>query len=160
MRIDGTTRESVLHVALNMRQSDVDEFLAMSHAHDRRVLAALLIDKYENHADGFCFSSDDGEPIGVGAMVYARPNVVTLMFFATEKFASIANPLAKFTKQRLFPQYRETGVHRIECVSMAGYTTMHRWIRLVGLQEEAVMRGYGRNGETFHQFAWVKDDVR
>jgi hypothetical protein len=160
MMIDAPSRAHVLHVVTNMRQSDVDEFIALSPAQDRRVLSHLLLEQYQEHPEGFCFSADDGEPVGVGAMVQARPNVVTLMFFATEKFTMIAGPLARFTKQRLFPRYRDAGVHRIECVSIAGYAPMHRWIQMVGLQEEAVMKGYGKGGETFHQFAWVRDDVR
>ena len=160
MKIDGPTRESVRHIVDNMRQSDIDEFQAVSAVENVDMLRDLLVERYGEHPDGFCFLANDGAPIGAGAMIQARPNVVTLMFFATEAFVSIANPLARFTKQRLFPRYRDAGVHRIECVSMAGYTAMHRWIRMVGLEEEAVMKGYGRNGETFHQFAWVRDDVR
>lgn len=159
MRIDGPTRESVLHVVLNMRQSDEREFIAVSHAHDRRSLSHILLDKYESHPDVICAWNDD-EPVAVGAMLETRPNVATLMFFATDKFETIAKPLTRFIRQRLFVRCKNVGVHRIECASIAGYPEAHRWIRALGLQEEAVMRGYGRNGETFHQFAWVKDDVR
>jgi hypothetical protein len=160
MMIDAPTPGAVRYVASGMRRSDIDEFMALSPVNTEQELKASLIENYGEHPDGFAFFADDNEPIGVGAMVQARPNVVTLLFFATEKFTEIAGPLARFTKQRLFPRYRDAGVHRIECVSIAGYAPMHRWIQMVGLQEEAVMKGYGKGGETFHQFAWVRDDVR
>lgn len=159
MKVDVPSPDRVAHVVANLRQSDVDEFLALSAATDRAALADILVEKYSEHPAGYCFLDGD-EPVGVGAMIEARPNVITLMFFGTEKFAGIANPLAKFTRQRLFPRYRDAGAHRIECVSIEGYAQMHRWIRTVGLSQEAVMPGYGKGGETFIQFAWVADDVR
>jgi hypothetical protein len=158
MRIEGPTRESVAHVIRHMRESDAQEFLAVSHAPDREALAHILQDRYESHPDTIVAWGD--EPIAVGAMLETRPNVATLMFFATDQFPSIATSLTKFIRQRLFARCKNVGVHRIECTSIAGYRETHRWIKALGLQEEAVMRGFGRNGETFHQFAWVRDDVR
>ena len=159
MKIDGPSYERVLHVVSNMRSSDVTEFLALSPAGDRRALSAVLLEKYQAH-DGVICASDDIAPIAIGAMIELRPNVITLMFFATDRFPLIAAPLTRFIRQRLFPRYRNIGVHRIECVSIAGYEEAHKWIRVLGLQEEAILPGYGKRGETFHQFAWVSDDVR
>lgn len=159
MRIDGPSIAHVRAVADSMRETDVAEFLAVSHASRREQLADLLVAKYGEADDTFCFSDGD-KPVAVGAMVHARPNVITLMFFATEHFTQIALPLARWTRNHLFPRYRNVGVHRIECVSIAGYSQAHKWIRLLGLQEEATMPGYGKNGETFHQFAWVAEHVR
>ena len=36
---------------------------------------------------------------------------------------------------------------------------LHRWLGIIGLKREAALRGFGKNGETFHQFAWVADHV-
>ena len=33
----------------------------------------------------------------------------------------------------------------------------HRWLKSMGLREEAVLPAFGRNGETFIQFARVRD---
>ncbi|MBZ9706064.1 hypothetical protein LB543_04935 [Mesorhizobium sp. ESP7-2] len=147
----------VRYVADNMREKDVEEFLAVSFARNRGELADSLVERYGAHQHAFGFSDDDDTPVGVGAMVEGRPNVITLMFFATPLFNKLALPIARFTKRRLFPGYIETGVHRIECISIAGYEEAHRWIRLCGMSEEGVFRGFGKRGETFHQFAWVAD---
>src|SRR5690606_23608090 len=95
------------------------------------------------------------EPVAAGAMVGARPNVITLMFFATDDFPKIALPLTRFITKNLFQKYRDNGVHRIECVSIEGYDEAHRWIKILGLHHEAVFPGFGKNGEAFHQFAKV-----
>jgi len=159
LRADVPTIDAVRYVAGRMRAKDVEEFIALSFAADAAALADDLVKRYATHSDGVCFF-DANEPVGVGAMVEARPNVRTLMFFATDSFPNIALPIARFTKRILFPKYREAGAHRIECISIDGYEEAHRWIDLVGMSHEGAMRGYGRNGETFHHFAWVADNVR
>ncbi|GLO68646.1 hypothetical protein MACH17_01630 [Phaeobacter inhibens] len=50
---------------------------------------------------------------------------------------------------------RDEGVHRIECLTLADLHVAHRWMEMLGLSEEATLRKYGRNGETFKQFSWV-----
>lgn len=160
MMIDGPSAEHVCYVAENMREADIREFLAISHATTADDLASGLVSRFSDHPEVFCFSTDESVPVAVGGMIQARPNVVTMMFFATDDFSSIALPLAKFTKQRLFPRYRKLGVHRIEAISIDGHGEAHRWIEIVGMKREGEpMRGYGKGGETYHQFAWVSDDV-
>jgi hypothetical protein len=90
-------------------------------------------------------------------MLLHRPNVATLLFFATDDFGgAVAADFTRFVKQRLFPGYVEKGVHRIECAALAEYDEMHRWLKVLGLVREAVMLGFGRGGETYMQFSWVK----
>lgn len=157
MRIDAPSRADILSVALAMRERDYDEFSALSFADDRTALAEALADRYAGRDDTFCAYAGD-EPVAVGAMVQGRPNVVTLMFFATERMPEIGLALTKFITQRLFPAYRAKGVHRIECVSLEGYEEVHRWIEVLGLRREAgPFQGFGRRGEAFIQFAWVAD---
>lgn len=160
MRIDAPLRADVRHVAENMRQKDIVEFRAISRAESTDELAEALVERYGDRGDTICARLDDGTPVAVGAMIESRFNVVTLLFFATDDFPQIAMALTKFIVQRLFPRYRNAGVHRIECVSHVGYTEAHRWIETLGLEKEAEMPGYGRNGETYFQFAWVDDRVR
>lgn len=153
------SEKDLRYVAENMRDRDVAEFMAVSHAETRAGLVDDLVARYAQHPGLICGFADN-EPTAIGAMVAARPNVITLMFFATEKFSKIAIPLTRFIRQRLFPRYINDGVHRIECVSIDGYEETHRWIEALGLQHEARHEGYGRNGETFHTFAKVFPDAR
>lgn len=151
--------EDVRVVARGMRQSDVDEFLAVSPARDREELAQSLLDRFGGHPAAIAVHDDAG-PVCIGAGIEGRPNVVTLLFFATDRFPAAAIGVARFATRQLFPAYRRAGAHRIEAVSIDGYDEAHRWIGLLGLKHEATMPGYGKNGQTFHQFAWVADDVR
>ncbi|MCW4115671.1 hypothetical protein NPA31_011920 [Aurantimonas sp. MSK8Z-1] len=159
MRIEAATREDVERVAQAMRQSDVDEFLAVSWAADRHALADSLVERFGQHPDALCFSLDE-RPVGIGALIEWRPNVVTILFFATDEFPRIAMAVARFMRARMLPEYRAAGIHRIECIVSAAYTAAQRWIEIVGLTREAEMPGYGRGGETFLQYAWTADHVR
>lgn len=156
MRLSKPTYEGVRAVAVAMRRHDVTEFLAVSPHEDEKALAFALEARYGARDDTYLVWDDHSRPIAVGAMVQHRPHVVTLMFFATDDFPRIAHALTRFIVKKLFPQYRAFGAHRIECVSIDGYAETHRWIEALGLKQEAVMPGYGRGGETFLQFAWVR----
>lgn len=157
--IEAPTPDAVRHVALHMRDADVREFMSISFAEDRAQLAASLVEAYGEHPAALCFFADE-EPVGVGALIEGRPNVTTLLFFATDEFRAVALGIARFTKHRLFPRYRDDGIHRIEAISIDGHDDAHRWIEMVGLKREAVIPGYGKNGEAYHQFAWVSEHVR
>jgi len=159
MRIDAASPASVAAVAQAMRAADVREFMALAPARDRVELAENLVSQWGHSEHAICASDETG-PVSIGAMVPGRRNVVTLLFFATDRFPGIAIDLTRFVTRRLFPRYRERGVHRMECVSIAGHEAAHRWIQLLGLEREAEMPGYGQGGETFLQFAWVSDAVR
>lgn len=150
--------EHVRSVAERMRASDAAEFMAVSFAEDRRQLADMLVQRYGDSADAYAFSLGD-VPVAVGAMVEGRPNVITIMFFATDDFDRIALDLARFCKRRLFPRYRNAGAHRIECIAIDDQPANHRWIEMLGMKHEATLRGFGKGGETFRQFAWVADDA-
>lgn len=159
MRIEPGTVEHLRYVAENMRESDVREFLALSPAQDKAELARSIVAAFGRRRDMIA-AMKSGVPIAVGAAMENRPNVLSLLFFATDEFPRIAAPLTSFIVRRLFPPLVAAGAHRIECASHEDHKAAHRWIGILGLSREAVMEGFGKNGETFYQFSWVREDVR
>lgn len=156
VRIEPASPGDVEAVALRMRERDVAEFLAVSWATTREELASSLASRYGARPDVMC-GFHDGEPACIGGTIEARPNVLTLLFFATEAFPHILFPVTRFIRNELFARLKSAGVHRIEAVSMIGHAESHRWLRTLGLEREGPpMRGYGKNGEDFVQFAWVR----
>lgn len=156
MLISAATPDDIRHVALNMRDADFDEFSALGWTTGRDDLAALLVARFEN-SGCLCARSDDGERIAVGALVQIRPNVGSLLFYATDLFPEIANSLTRFIVRYLFADAMAAGMHRIEAVSKADHHQAHRWIEALRLKREATFPGYGRRGETYIQFSWVSD---
>ncbi|QIG74318.1 hypothetical protein EVC08_006 [Rhizobium phage RHph_N65] len=154
MKIDPVSVADVAFVATHMRDRDYEEFSAVSPADDRPALAQLLSARYGDRPDVMCGSAD-GTPICIGGTIEARPNVITLLFFATDDFPKIALPITRFIRKNLFPKLIAAGAHRIEAVSMAGYDQTHAWLRTIGLEQETgLMHGYGKRGEAFVQFSW------
>ncbi len=147
----------ILEVAMLMRATDYEEFAAVAPADNRADLTRLLLARYGDRRDVLCVSHKN-IPVAIGGALELRPRVLTLLFFATPEFAGVYAPLTRFIKQRLFPPLVAAGAHRIEAVSMESHTDAHRWIEALGLEKEGPpMRGYGKRGESFQQFAWVGD---
>lgn len=156
MIVEPALPNDVAKVAAAMRQRDRDEFMPMTHFERHEQLVKSLVQRFGGHPDVFTVFADPG-PVAVGGMLLHRPNVATLLFFATDDFGGkVAADFTRFVKQRLFPGYIAKGVHRIECQSLDGYEEVHRWLGVLGLEREALLRRFGRGGEDYVQFAKVE----
>lgn len=157
MTIEPAAKIDVFNVAKDMRADDYAEFSAVSHASNRTELARGLAERYGDRHDVLVGTWKDN-PVCIGGFVMARPNVVSLLFFATDEFRHIGLGITRFIRQNLFPKLEAQGVHRFEAVSMATHVSAHKWLRTLGLAVETEpMRGYGRDGQDFIQFAKVRD---
>lgn len=159
MRIVEPTFTDVYTVARDMRTADYKEFSGVHFSETRIDLANILASRFHDRND-IMVGHDDRGAVCVGGTIEARPNVVTLLFFATDRFAGIALPITRFIKRNLFPKLIERGIHRIEAVSLAENVASHQWLELLGLQPETgALRGFGKNGEAYMQFSWSADNV-
>lgn len=140
-----------------MRERDYAELSAMTGWLSRRHAADSLVVRYSHMESVECVKLPDGTPVGIGGPLWMRPNVATLLFFATDDFRSVAMDLTRYMRRSLIPDIKAQGAHRIECLSLDTYTEMQTWVRTFGLRREGVLRAYGCNGEDFASFAWVKD---
>jgi hypothetical protein len=152
--IDVATAEQVHAVALNMRDRDFTEFRATSFHDTRGDLADDLAARYGGRDDVLC-GTLDGAPVCIGGTIETWPGVMTLLFFATPRFPKIGLEISRFIRNQLFPRYEAAGIHRIQAVSLAGYTEVHDWLNLLGLRKEAELRAFGKGGEDFLQFGRV-----
>jgi hypothetical protein len=155
MRVEVATAEQIYQVGAAMRDRDYAEFSAMSHVADREMAAQGLVDRYAGLSSVRCAMMDDGTPVGIGGPLWLRPNVATLLFYATDDFTKLVHPLTRYMRHTLMPSVKAEGAHRIECMSLATYTEMQTWVELFGLRPEARLRAYGRNGEDFISYAWL-----
>jgi hypothetical protein len=154
VRVEEGSNAALNEVATNIRASDVEEFLAINFIDTRADLIGLLLARYTGRRDTYA-AFDGDRAVAFGAMVEARPNVITCGFFATDHFQPVAGRVARFIRKSLFPAYWDAGVHRIECTALARHGEARRFIELLGMHQEAVLQRYGKDGEDFHQFAWV-----
>lgn len=155
MKIEAVTEANIRYVAERMRERDVAEFSAMSYFSDRQNAADLLVENYAEYPGLECCTLDDGTPVGIGGVIWTRPNVASMLFFATDDFDKIVVSLTRHSAKNIFSPAKVIA-HRIECFSLASYTQMQQWVELFGLRKEAVLSQYGKNGEDFFVYAWVK----
>lgn len=150
--IEKATAEQIYDVALNMRVRDFDEFIATSQFDTREELASDLARRYGGRDDVLCVSVDD-EPICIGGAIQTWPGVFTLLLFATPEFRRIGLETTRFITRELFPGVEAAGGHRIQAVSLDGYSEVHAWLTALGLQREGTLHRFGKNGEDYAQFA-------
>ena len=159
LRIAEPTYTDVYNVARHMRSDDFREFSGVHDTDDPIELARKLADTYHSYS-GVMVGHDDRGAVCVGGTIEARPNVITLLFFANDRFPGIALPITRFIRNNLFPKLVDRGIHRIEAVSMAAHTQSHAWLKTIGLTSETEpLRGFGKRGEAYIQFSWVAADV-
>lgn len=149
--IEVATPDQVFDVALKMRDRDFAEFIGTSFCDTREELASDLARRFGGRDDVLCVSVD-GEPICIGGTVETWPGVMTLLLFATPEFPRVGLEVTRFVTKQLFPRYEAAGVHRIQAISLAAHTEVHAWLRSLGLEQEAEMKAFGKNGEDYLQF--------
>ena len=138
-----------------MRVRDRDEFEAVFGNERAAEIPALLAERYGRRSDCFVCYRVRGAPVVCGGFLELRPRTVSLLMFATDELPTIGLPFTRWVRQRMSNMER-AGVHRFECMTLAGYFSMHRWLGLLGLEREGEHHGWGANGERFLSYARTK----
>jgi hypothetical protein len=154
MKLGNATVSDIYHVAMAMRDADYQEFVALADCDDRDTLARQLVARLAN--TDLVVAYHGNKPVAIGGAVCHRPNVATMMFYATDDFPKVGLGVTRFVKRQYIPALHEQGIHRLECVSHADHKWAHEWLVGLGFYIEASMAGFGKNGEMYHQFAKVK----
>ena len=156
MILCGADRRDVFHVAMEMRERDYEEISCLTFAQNREELANYLADSYAAHQNVYaCGTSKDG-PIAIIAYIPVRPGVWSLGLFATDKFQKVGRFLTKAIIRDIIPALDRGNAHRVEAQSIEGYDQVHRWLEFIGLKKESDLPGFGRNGENFVNFTYVR----
>lgn len=152
MHVIEANLHSALHVATFMREMDAKEIYALMWEDNPEDVAI----RYMQCPYKFILCNDDREPVacfGGAPVCNGRWNV---WMFATDKWGKIALSATKWARRRFMKGIAATGAHRVDVKSIEGHTVAHRWMEFLGAEHEAVHPYYGRNGETFHTYAWLK----
>jgi len=150
--------EEVYNVALNMRERDFEEIDALRWSEGREELAQGLCNELGNFQNVFVCGDDDG-PVAIVCYIPLRRGVWSLGLFATDSFQNIGSFLTKRIIREIIPALDHGGAHRVECQSIVGYDQVHAWLEFLGLREECLLKGFGKNGEDFKTFSWVRDEA-
>tara|TARA_R110000803_G_scaffold87023_1_gene153602 strand:- start:2958 stop:3464 length:507 start_codon:yes stop_codon:yes gene_type:complete len=150
--------QDIFTVAQKMRDKDFNEISSLLYVDDRDELAFNLSNKISNFETVYVVG--DTEPVAIVSYIPVRPGVWSLGMFATDKFKSVGLYLTKRIIRDIIPVLDRAKAHRVEAFSIDGYDEVHDWLGFLGLQEECTLSKYGKNGEDFKVFSWVRSGER
>jgi hypothetical protein len=150
------TPDDIRHVALRMREQDFAEAEPTCWSCDRAGVAEELVLRLDGQPGVFAVGPRRGAaPVCIAGAIPVRPNSLGLILFATDEWSRVGGRLSYFMKRRYIPAAIQDGVHRMEAITLDRHAVSHRWLRYLGLSQEAQLPAYGKRGETFLLFAWV-----
>lgn len=100
-----------------------------------------------------------GRPVVMGGLQFMRPGVYRTWMCGTGEWSTVVRPVTRFCRE-VMNTLLAADAHRIECVSGGWCHKAHRWYRLLGLELESEMIGYGADGSTYLMFRRLKDVSR
>lgn len=147
---------SIYDIALNMRERDYEECSALSFCENRHELAEEIARSWSTSETTIICGTKEIGGIAVFTYMPLRKGVWNMGLVATDKFNKIHLSLTKLIIKSIIPTLDKAGAHRVEAQSIAGYSSVHNWLKFLGLEQESVIKGYGKNGEDFVNFAYVR----
>lgn len=148
------TGDDLLHILRNMRAADREEVFALrDHDSVERLADEMRMVR------PMAFIVRHGEtPAAVAGAYRVRSGVWSVFMVATDDWPKVALATTRAIVKGLIPYLKEAGAHRAECYSHAGHETAHRWLVMLGATPEARLRAYGRNGEDYVLFRWLRKE--
>jgi hypothetical protein len=157
MYFRGINRKDVSFIAENLRKSDKMEVFATRWTENGDDLADAIL----SYGDfGWIACSDDHVPVAAFGAVPMWNGVWSVWMFSTDRWPEVSISVTRFIKKIMTPALEESGYHRAECRSLAENTVSHKWLEMLGASKESEVRNYGRNGETFYIFSWIRPVTR
>jgi len=108
----------------------------------------------------FCAYDFSDGPVAIWGMVQRRKGVGGGFAFGTNRWGQALPMIARNIRHWVVPFLLEAGFHRVEAAALADRNDVARFMTLIGAQPEAVLRGYGINGEDFISYRWLADEHR
>lgn len=145
-----TDRPELVHpIVANMRAADRSEVFA---TRDNDLESLLVHEIIESGTVGWVAGLDT--PIAAFGCTPLWPGVWSMWLMATDDFGRIGISMTKLVARSIVPMLFDGGAHRLEARSMEGHTHAQRWLEMIGASREGTLKGYGRQREDFHVYAW------
>ena len=143
--------EEVAHIVRNLRPRDAAEIYALRWDNDPEKLTIEVLAVAHAMWRIFCV---DAEPVAMAGVVPVRPGVCVASSFGTALWPRVVRPITRFAREWTIPRLRNAHYHRAETYALANNHDSRNWLLALGAQEEAYLRGYGREQQDFVLYAW------
>jgi hypothetical protein len=152
IRIDFGTPETVGYIAKNLRQQDRDEIAAVSPTTEVSQHLTFKVMMFSREV----YVAIRNKPAAAWGFVELWPHVGSCFAFGTDEWGSVMRAVTNHVRRYMLPRVIAAGYHRMECRALAGRDDVARWVALLGGQPEAVLRRFGKNGEDFMVYRWLR----
>ena len=145
--------DTVLYILRNLRSFDQIEANAMSMSDDPIQWAAQIIS-----SGPFQWVALYGEePVATFGAVPRWPAVWSTWCLGTALFPHVALSVSRHIKRVMLPAVLMAGMQRADAFVVEDYQQAHRWMRTIGATREARLANWGKNGETFVSYIWLRE---
>lgn len=118
---------------------------------------AEVADRFNGVLLGAIYSYE-AEPVAVVAFAPLTPSTVSAALLASRKWRHVAPMMVRHGLRTLRPMLLTMGFRRAECRTIVGHDDAVRLLERVGFVLECRVPLYGKEGETFLQYAWRLSD--
>lgn len=153
VRVAPATFRDASYVAANMRDQDLREFEALIDMDQPGLVACDLVHRSEGLA--FCAFIKD-QPVACYGVTPLFSHLWSAWAFGTSKLRRAIPEITRHALEVTKPALIERGVTRLQVHTLADHDLSHSWLASMGARYEAPAFGYGRHGEDFKVYAWVR----
>jgi hypothetical protein len=102
----------------------------------------------------------EGEPVTALGYIPLWPGVASVWAFGTSKWPRVLPVMTRFVLKGVIPLMIQHGMHRVECRALKERKDTKRWLLALGAHEEATLKEFGKNRETFVSYVWSDYEVQ
>lgn len=99
----------------------------------------------------------DEVPVAVLGAAPTWPGNWFAWCLGTADFPHVALTLSRHVKNFMLPALLNAGMLRMTAYAYADYEGAHRWLAFLGGKPEATLENWGKNGETFVSYVWLRE---
>jgi hypothetical protein len=144
-------------ICMNMRERDKAEIYAL-RPHDNPLQLAMEAHAQIRNLGRGQVAWWKGKPAAALAFTEDWPGVWSIWMFGTDDFKNVAIELVRWARKEANEILKVCKGHRIHCDSKSDYEEAHKLIEAAGGKREFTMRRYGKDGEDFTRFIWLREE--
>lgn len=150
---------ALYHICRNLRECDAQEIYPLCHHDNPLILAQQTM---------WACNAGQGKLIWVNGIPAAVCGVhpefsghmnYRVFAFGTDDWKAAAYPVMRELRKIAREVIKEHGTMRMQADSSEHHTEAHAWMERMNGKRESVMPHYGKNGETYYRYVWLRDDV-
>lgn len=149
----------LLYIVRNMREKDREEIFATRWADSANVLVEDCLRVAALPSSYTIMAYHNGRPAAILGGVEHWPGTWDVWAFGTDEFDLVAFSLTKHIRRVFIPTLLARGLRRAHCRSLSTHKKAHAWLHDLGARrsDDRVLKGWGKNGESFIMFEWHRE---